>query len=894
MAPKQSRLESIFPGSSKMASRMRAFDWSANPLGPPQNWPQSLKTSVRIMLTSRQPMSVWWGPQLINLYNDGCAGFLQARHPSALGQPAPEVWPEIWPEAGPHAHDAMGRDEGACDEAIPLLITRNGDREEIRVTFSYSPIPDDRGGVGGILCALIEETQRIIGERQIALLRGLAATTADARNVPDACRGAVQALETDPADLPFALIYVLDTSKESASLLGVAGLPGTDNPASPSSVVLGAPCIWPLLDAFRNRRESVVSDLANTMTGLPVARAGHILKQAAILPIAPTGAGGKEAVLVAGLNPLRPFDDNYRGFLRLVACGISAALASVQAYEAELCPAEPLARRDPKTAESVLRESNKELERQAEERKQELLQSEHLLAAELERASRLQQISTQLVEAGNVGALYEQILDATTSFGADFASIQILDPERGVEGGLHLVGQRGFPEEAAAFWKHVKADSATPCGSTLRSRERAVIEDVETFEPLAGTRDLEVFRQTGIRSVQTMPLFTRSGLLLGAFSTHWRLPHVVTLAEARMLDVLARLIADLIERHQSERDLREKEERFRLFVENVREYAFLQTSAEGRITSWNPGAEHLFGYNIGEVLGTPVSALLTAEDRAAGAGGQQLTRARTGSRIRLSLWMIRKDGSKFWASCMIEPIMDSAGNLRGNAMVLRDETERRLAEEALRRSLADKEVLLKEVHHRVKNNLQVITSLFQLQADQIADPRALSVFDDACNRVAAISAIHELLYQSDSFADVDLAEYTRQLLPSLVRFYDLGGLVTATVAGGDVVVDLDRAVSYGLLLNELVSNTCKHAFPQNTKGRIHVTLAHNEKQIFIQVRDTGIGLPENFNYPDSSSLGGQLVSALARRLGADLNVCSGPGAVTELRFPVAATDEEDA
>ncbi|HVY93980.1 MAG TPA: ATP-binding protein [Bryobacteraceae bacterium] len=1284
MVPTQSRLESIFPGNSEMACRMREFDWSSNPLGPPEQWPLNLKTSVRITLTSRHPMFVWWGPQLINLYNDGYAEFLHARHPWALGQPAAEIWAEVWPVIGPRAEYAMRRDEGTYDEALPFVLTCKGYPEEAWATFSYSPIPDDHGGVGGILCPVTEETQRIIGERQIALLRELAAKTADARSVEEACGSAARALETDPADLPFALIYVLDSSREFASLLGGAGLPEGESIASPASVALGAPCLWPLADAFRNHEERIVSDLEDVEIELPRARGGHVVKQAAVLRVAPSGDTGREAALVVGLNPLRQYDDSYRGFLQLVANGISAALANAQSYEAERRRAEQLAELDraktvffsnishefrtplalilgpleeelrenpqsaprlqpayrnsvrllklvntlldfsrieagsidatfepvdlagytaelasvfrsafeqagvdlhadcpalddpvfvdrgmwekivlnllsnafkftfegsvsvalrtsgnrvqftvkdtgvgipaselpriferfhrarvtrartfegtgiglamvqelvrlhggeigvestegegttftvtlprgdghlppervvrettagssasavtpfleeamqwlPQAAEdgaaktgaggsrilladdnadmrayirrvlgarhdvvavgdgeaalqalaeqlpdlviadvimpnldgfelltsiradertrtlpvillsarageearveglrhgaddylikpfsarelearvsthlelarmrkatdTALQQSQAELERRVEERTWELLMSEQLLAAELERAHLLQRISTQLVEADNVGALYEQILASTASLGADFASIQTLDPERGAAGGLRLMGHRGFSDAAAAFWRVVRLDSGSASGEVLRTRHRAIIEDVENCDFTAGTHDLEIYRQNGIRAVQSTPIYSRSGVMLGAFSTHWRAPHRVSVSESRTLDVLARLIADLLERHQAEQALREKEERFRLFVENVQEHAFLQSDPGGRITEWNPGAERLFKYSVAEVLGMPVAELFAAEDRAAGVIEQELERVHSGSRIEQTRWMTRKDGSQFWALCVAEPVTDSAGKLRGVAHVLRDETKCKRTEEALRRSLADTEALLKEVHHRVKNNLQVISSLFQLQVDQISDPRILAVFDNARNRVAAIAMIHELLYRSGSFESVDLGEYTRQLLPSLVRFYDVGDVVSASVTGGGIRVELDRAVSYGLLLSELVSNTCKHAFPNQARGRIDVTLTDHEDRIVVRVRDTGIGLPPGFNYENSYSLGGQLVAAFARRLSAVLEVQPGPGAAVELRFPVHAADGED-
>src|SRR5579863_5487348 len=211
-------------GGGELGALMRATDWSRTALGSVETWPQALRTSVRIMLTSRQPMFVWWGDQLINLYNDAYKSIVGGKHPWALGQPAAQVWREIWDQVGPRAQLAMTANEGTYDEALLLIMERNGYREETYYTFSYSPVPSDTGDAGGILCANTDDTQRIIGARQLALLRDLAARTADARTIADACSLSVLSLETNPRDLPFALLYLLDTDHRRMVLEGCAGI----------------------------------------------------------------------------------------------------------------------------------------------------------------------------------------------------------------------------------------------------------------------------------------------------------------------------------------------------------------------------------------------------------------------------------------------------------------------------------------------------------------------------------------------------------------------------------------------------------------------------------------------------------------------------------------------
>ena len=168
-ARKEPPESAVFSGGGEMGARMRAFDWRTTPLGPPESWPQSLKTAVGIMLTSRYPMFVWWGRDRINLYNDAYIPVLGTRHPAALGQPAKDIWAEIWDEVGPRSDAVLLRGEATFDQNLLLLMERHGYPEETYFTFSYSPIRGDDGRINGVFCACTEETQRVIGERRLNL-----------------------------------------------------------------------------------------------------------------------------------------------------------------------------------------------------------------------------------------------------------------------------------------------------------------------------------------------------------------------------------------------------------------------------------------------------------------------------------------------------------------------------------------------------------------------------------------------------------------------------------------------------------------------------------------------------------------------------------------------------
>jgi PAS domain S-box-containing protein len=333
-------------GGGELGALMRTHAWDATPLGPPVSWPQSLKMAVRIMLTSRQPIWIGWGKELTYFYNDPYKSIIGGKHPWALGRPTREVWGEIWSDIGPMLDTALGGDQGTYVESQLLIMERNGYPEETYYTFSYSPIPNDDGTVGGIICANSDDTQRAIGERQLALLRDLAADAGHARSWREACERSAKALQTNQRDLPFALIYVSHPDDPSAQLAGASGIAPGDK-AAPNTIALDRASVWPVGDVLRSQRVRTVSGLQSLLgAAIPAGPWPQAPTHAALVPIAPTGETGRAGVLVVGLNPFRLFDDNYRVFLSLVAGQIAAAIGNGQAYEEERHRAEALAELD--------------------------------------------------------------------------------------------------------------------------------------------------------------------------------------------------------------------------------------------------------------------------------------------------------------------------------------------------------------------------------------------------------------------------------------------------------------------------------------------------------------------------------------------------------------------
>jgi hypothetical protein len=195
--------ELAFPGDGEMAGRMRAYHWASSPLGGPADWPASLRTAVRICLTSRFPMIVWWGEELRFFYNDAYLPLLGNKHPGLM-RPGEQVWGEIWDTIGPMLDSVLRTGQATWSEDLLLPMGRHGYWEETYWTYSYSPLHDDDGAVRGVFTAVKETTEEVVGRRRLAVLQDLGAQAGQARSVAEACDLVVRSLERAPEVIPFA------------------------------------------------------------------------------------------------------------------------------------------------------------------------------------------------------------------------------------------------------------------------------------------------------------------------------------------------------------------------------------------------------------------------------------------------------------------------------------------------------------------------------------------------------------------------------------------------------------------------------------------------------------------------------------------------------------------
>jgi PAS domain S-box-containing protein len=322
---------------------------------------------------------------------------------------------------------------------------------------------------------------------------------------------------------------------------------------------------------------------------------------------------------------------------------------------------------------------------------------------------------------------------------------------------------------------------------------------------------------------------------------------------------------------------------------DLAEDAIITVCQRQRIILFNQGAEKTFGYLAGDVRGQPLDLLLPprfAEVHHAHVqsfAASPETARRMGE--RREIFARRRNGEEFPAEASISKArVDDEWIF---TVILRDVTERRSADEILRGSLRDKETLLKEIHHRVKNNLQVVSSLLGLQSRAVVDDSTRKILQESQNRVHSMALLHERLYQSQNMAEIDCADYIAQVSAHLFRSYGVSSSrIKLTMSVDKKPMTMDSAVPFGLILNELLSNALKYAFPDGRKGEVRIVLEDGpDGQTRLTVQDDGVGMPENVNIWNTRSLGLRLVRILAGQLDAAITVKSDSGTEITLTLP---------
>ncbi|WP_460206092.1 ATP-binding protein [Scytonema sp. NUACC21] len=1122
--------ERLFAGDGEMCALMRSHDWSQTPLGSVEKWPQSLRTTVSILLNSRYPMFTFWGPHLVKLYNDAYRPILGlTKHPQALGRPAPEVWPDIWDAIGPMVDRVIANGESTWSDNLQLFMHRSGYVEETYFTFSYSPIRDETGGIGGLFCACTETTKQVLSERRLRTLRDLAAQTGKAKTTEAACEIAIKTLANNAADIPFALLYLLDTERKGAYLAGTIGLePNTL--ASPNFIEFSdvTALTWPLAKVAHSSKVEQINDVIERFGELKVGIWYESPHTALVLPVASPGQERPAGLLVAGINSRRALDDDYQGFLELVAGQVASAIVDARAYETECQRAEALAEIDrAKTVffSNVSHEFRTPLTLMLAPLEDALTDTaEPLLPAQRDRIEIVQRNSLRLlklvntlldfsrIEAGRIQAVYEPT--DLTKLTADLASSFRSLIERA---GMSLVVNCPPLPEAIyvdrEMWEKIvlnllsNAFKFTFTGTitvrlqSFRDRVELEVEDTgigippddtahlfERFHRVKGAQgrsfegsgiglslvqelvklhggSVSITSQLGQGSCFTVSIPTgfahlpferisasrtlastaigatpyveealrwlpQEGGRLGEWESGGETKFTPSTSRARILvaddntdmrEYLKRLLQQWYEVEVVEDGIaaltvirREPPDLlltdvmmphingFELLSElrtnpQTREMPIILLSArageESRIEGLQAGADDFLTkpFSRRELLARVETNLKMAQIRQEAALREQGLRilaekaqqkaeatARKLSHILESMsdafvalnrdWQIiyqnaaaerinnHKPRSQVLGKTLWEEWPASANSnlmvqyeyaishqvpvhfehhyysppdfnvwleihaypsTEGLGIFFRDISDRKLAEAELKQSkqeleirvaertaelrqlnadlqqneltlrhfsehiedsLREKEVLLKEIHHRVKNNLGIVSSLLQMQCRRTQDQQATAILLDSQNRIASIALVHEKLYRSGNLANINFAQYIPDLISHLFESYNVNSRqIKINFQVEDVSLDIDSAIPCGLIVNELVSNALKYAFPNKQEGEILVKLSQNEENLSLIVKDNGVGLPVNFDEKQTKTLGINLIRGLVQQLRGNIEINSHQG-----------------
>jgi PAS domain S-box-containing protein len=344
---------------------------------------------------------------------------------------------------------------------------------------------------------------------------------------------------------------------------------------------------------------------------------------------------------------------------------------------------------------------------------------------------------------------------------------------------------------------------------------------------------------------------------------------------------------EVLNRRKAEEALLVAQERLRFLVSNSPAVIFtMKASGDFGLTSVTENVANRFGYTPQDFLGSPAfwAEHIHPEDKPKVFA--EFSRLFERGTHTYEYRFLHKDGTYHWIHDEVYLVRDQEGSpieIIGAGM---DITKIKQAEEKIKVSLREKGVLLKEIHHRVKNNLQIISSLFNLQSKYIRDLHAQEVIRESQNRVKSMVLIHEKLYQSKDLGRINVGEYAKNLVSNLLRAYG-GNLnhVTFAVDTDDIFLNIDTAIPCGLILNELVSNSLKHAFPDGKEGEIRIGLhSENDHRFTLTVKDDGVGLPKDLDFRNTESLGLQLVNTLVDQLEGSINLHNSEGTSFQISF----------
>ena len=344
---------------------------------------------------------------------------------------------------------------------------------------------------------------------------------------------------------------------------------------------------------------------------------------------------------------------------------------------------------------------------------------------------------------------------------------------------------------------------------------------------------------------------------------------------------------NITERVRVEQALKESEERYKTLFEKAN-IPIIQVALNGALIDANKGACKLFGYSKKEIRSKKITELTHKEDRKKIKEEMEKLISHKRKSTHFNKRSVKKNGAIIYANTYINIVRDKNGKPQHLIGVVQDITRQKEDQQKIKNTLEEKEVLLKEIHHRVKNNLQVISSIFNLQASYIKDEKALSLLKENQDRIKSMAYVHESLYQTKDFSNINFSQYISQLANNLTHSYafDYAEVALREEVESGVTLSLDQAIPCGLIVNELISNALKYAFKEQKDARITIGVKKIEKKIKISIADNGIGFPKQIDFKNTESLGLQLVVSLVEQLSGKIKLEKTKGTKFTIIFKV--------
>jgi PAS domain S-box-containing protein len=341
----------------------------------------------------------------------------------------------------------------------------------------------------------------------------------------------------------------------------------------------------------------------------------------------------------------------------------------------------------------------------------------------------------------------------------------------------------------------------------------------------------------------------------------------------------ARDITQIIE---TEKALKQSEEKFRTIIETAQE-GIWTLDAQSETTYVNEAMGKMIGYTVEEMMGKSLYDFMDDEGKID--AHEKMERRKEGIKEKHDFRFKHKNGSDLWTIISTNPILDSNNKFIGALGMLTDITKRKEMEEELKSSLKEKDMLLKEIHHRVKNNLMVISSLLNLQSNYIKDKDDLDMFKESQTRAKSMALIHEKLYKSDDLKSIDFADYMKEIINELINTYKRDpNIIKLNLDLENIILDINTSIPLGLIVNELVSNSLKYAFPDNREGEINVSLKLKDGKYILIIGDNGVGIPRSTDFRNTASLGLQLVNNLTDQINGKIELDRSHGTEFKITF----------